>query len=130
MRGEASEDGEDMLTVQSRIAEAERAKGDEPSVIRTSFFDTSDNSKISLCQRFFGCHRQHNKEVETTSKSFLPLRVWEITIISWCDINSNSVYLMVWNNYMVISRLSEAWVLHDDTMTRLINDYFYYYFLA
>lgn len=61
--GTGSGGEDDMLAVQSRIAEAERAKGDEPSVIRTSFFETSaDNSKKSLCQRFFGCHRPaHDK---------------------------------------------------------------------
>lgn len=60
-------EAEDMLTVQRRIAEAERVqaggKGDESSVIRTSFFETTSNAdknrKITIWQRFFRC-QHHN----------------------------------------------------------------------
>ena len=58
-------DDEDMLTIQGRIAEAEKAKGDESAnVIRTSFFDTGPKSNISLWRRLLGCHRKTtNQEV-------------------------------------------------------------------
>ena len=53
-----------MLTIQGRIAEAEKAKGDESAVIRTSFFDTGPKSNISLWRRLLGCHRKTtNQEV-------------------------------------------------------------------
>ena len=55
----AKDDGDDMLTIQGRIAEAEKAKGDETAnVIRTSFFDTGPKQNISLWRRLLGCHRK------------------------------------------------------------------------
>ena len=74
-------EAEDMLTVQRRIAEAERMKteGDDTSVIRTSFFDTASrlpynadhatnhSRKISIWQRFFGCNQNTNHHTVTTS---------------------------------------------------------------
>ena len=70
-------EAEDMLTVQRRIAEAERSKaeGDDTSVIRTSFFDTASRSnnadhnsrKISIWQRFFGCPNTHHTVTTSTN---------------------------------------------------------------
>ena len=49
-----------MLTIQGRIAEAEKAKGDDSgTIIRTSFFDTGPKSQnISLWRRLLGSHRK------------------------------------------------------------------------
>ena len=80
-------EAEDMLTVQRRIAEAERfkdgGKGDESNVIRTSFFTETtmnttsshnhnatdqNNRKITIWQRFFRC-QQHPYNATTISVS-------------------------------------------------------------
>ena len=70
--GATSGGSEDMLAVQRRIAEAERANGEESGMIRTSFFDTphSGNSrKFPIWRRiFFPCHKNRNVASEATTK--------------------------------------------------------------
>ena len=59
------DDENDMLAVQSRIAMAERiAKGDDPGVVRTSFFEkaaSNNDHNLSLWSRIFGKKNHGNK---------------------------------------------------------------------